>query len=165
MLLTSAKQQCESATSTNMSPPSWASSLTLFIPPLEVVTEHWVEPLCPYSIFPLAIYFIHALSVLLFQFAPPSPSHTVSKVCSLCLHLYSCSTDRFIDITFSRFHTYALILETHFSLSDLLHFVRQALGLSISLELIPVHSFLWLRNIALYICITTSLPIHLLMDI
>ena len=40
------------------------------------------------------------MSVLLSQFVPPSPSPAVSKVCSLCLCLYSCPENRFISIVF-----------------------------------------------------------------
>ena len=50
-----------------------------------------------------------------------------------------------------------------FSLSDLLHSVRQSLGPSTSLQISQFHSFLWLSNIPLYICATSSLSIHLLM--
>ena len=48
---------------------------------------------------------------------------SVSKVCSLCLHLYSYPANRFISTIFSRFCTYVLIYEIGFSLSDLLHSV------------------------------------------
>ena len=34
-----------------------------------------------------------------------------------------------------------------------------------SLELMQIHSFSWLSNIPLYICTTTSLSIHLSVDI
>ena len=48
--------------------------------------------------------------------------------------------------------------------SDPLHSVRQALGPPTSLQMTQLHSFLWLSNIPLYICTTSSLSIHLLMD-
>ena len=35
--------------------------------------------------------------MLLSQFVPPFPSPTMSKVCSLCLHFYSCPANRFLD--------------------------------------------------------------------
>ena len=60
---------------------------------------------------------------------------------------------------FSRFHTYALIYDICFSLSDLLHSVHQALASSTSLQLTQINSFLWLSGIPLSIC-TTSLSIH-----
>ena len=41
---------------------------------------------------------------------------------------------------------YALVYDTYLSLSDLLHFVEEALGSSISLELTQMHSFLWLSD-------------------
>ena len=43
------------------------------------------------------------MSMLLSQFVPPSPSLTASRVCSLCLHLYSCPTNRFISTIFLYF--------------------------------------------------------------
>ena len=48
--------------------------------------------------------------------------------------------------------------------SDPLHSVRQALGPPTTLQMTQFHSFLWLSNIPLYICTTSSLSIHLLMD-
>ena len=59
--------------------------------------EHRVEPPVQYSNFPLAIYFTCDnvyVSMLL------SPSPAVSKVCRLCLHLYSCPARRLISTTF-----------------------------------------------------------------
>ena len=69
------------------------------------------------------------------------------------------------SVPFSRFHIYAFRYHICFSLSDLLHSLRQALGSSTSLELTQMCSFLWLSNILLYICTTASLSIHLRMDI
>ena len=40
------------------------------------------------------------VSMVLSQFVPPFPSHTVSNVCSLCLCLYSCPANRFISTIF-----------------------------------------------------------------
>ena len=62
---------------------------------------------------------------------------------------------------FSRFHIYALIYDTCFSLSDLLHSVWQSLDPSTSLQMTQFRSFLWLSNIPLYICTTSSLSIRL----
>ena len=66
---------------------------------------------------------------------------------------------------FSRFHIYALIYGICFSLSDLLHSVRWSLDTSTSLQMTQFRSFSWLSNIALYICTTSSLYIHLSMGI
>ena len=41
-----------------------------------------------------------------------------------------------------------------------LHSVWQSLGPSMSLQMTQFHSFLWLSNIPLYICTTSSLSIH-----
>ena len=65
---------------------------------------------------------------------------------------------------FSRFHVCALnmififLFLTYFSLYNRLQFHPP-------LKLTHMHSFLWLSNIPLCICTTTSLTIHLLMDI
>ena len=56
---------------------------------------------------------------------------------------------------------YTVIYDTCFSLSDLLHSVYEALDSSNSLELTQICSFLWLSNISLCKCTTTSLSIHL----
>ena len=53
----------------------------------------------------------------------------------------------------------------YFSLFVLLHSIWKTLGSSTSLQKTQFHSFLWISNIPLYICTTTSLSIHLLMDI
>ena len=66
---------------------------------------------------------------------------------------------------FSRFHIYAWIYDTCFSLSDWLYSLWQFLGPSTSLQMTQFHSFLWLSDIPLYICTTSSLSIHLSMDI
>ena len=49
------------------------------MPPISVITEHWAELLVPYSWFLLSIYCTHSsVFLLIFQFIPPSLSHTVS---------------------------------------------------------------------------------------
>ena len=50
-------------------------------------------------------------------------------------------------------------------LSHLVHFVWHTLGPSITLQMTQFHSFLWLCNILSYVCTTSSLSIHLSMDI
>jgi len=50
-------------------------------------------------------------------------------------------------------------------LSGLCHLVWYSLGPSVLPQMVIFHSFLWLRNIPLCICIASSLSIHLLMDI
>ena len=62
-------------------------------------------------------------------------------------------------------YTYALIYSICFSPSDSLHSVWQTLGSSTLLQRTQFHFILWLSNIPLYICTTTSLSIHLSMDI
>ena len=65
---------------------------------------------------------------------------------------------------FFRFQIYVVAYGICFSLSDLLHSVWQPLGPSTSLQITQFCFFLWLSNIPLYICATSSLSIHLSMD-
>ena len=88
------------------------------------------------------MYICHPIS----QFIPTPLSPLVS------IHLFSTSVSLFLPCKpvhlyhFSRFHIYALIYDTCFSLSDLLHSVWQSLGPSTSLQVTQVRSFLWLSN-------------------
>ena len=140
------------------------------IPPIQVVTKHQADLPLECSCFPLAVYFIFGsvyMSMLFSHCIPAYPSRSpCPQVHSLRLHLYSCPVPRFFrTFFFFRFHIYVLAYGICFSLSDLLHSVRQTLGPSISLQTTQFHFFLRLSNIALYICTTTSLSIPLLMDI
>ena len=65
---------------------------------------------------------------------------------------------------FLKFHIYVIAYGICLSLCDLLHSVGQTLDPSTSLQIIQFHFFLWLSNIPLYICATSSLSIHLLME-
>ena len=92
------------------------------IPWLYIVAEHWVELSASYSKFPLAIYFSYGyiyVLVLLSQYAPPSPSETVSTSLfstpeSLLLY---CSTKQVNQYNFFRFRICAVIYDACFSLS------------------------------------------------
>ena len=106
------------------------------------------------------------MSIPIAQFStPPSPT-PCSFLPLLSIHLFSTSVSRFLPCKpvhlyhFSRFHIYALIYDICFSLSDLLHSVWQSLHPSMSLQMTQFCSFLWLSNIPLYICTTSSLSIH-----
>ena len=69
-------------------------------------TEHRVELPVLYSMFPLAICFMHGsvyMSILISQFVPRSPSPLCSHVCSLYLRLCSCPTNGFICTIFLDF--------------------------------------------------------------
>ena len=103
-----------------------------------------------YSTFPRAIYFARGnvyVSMLLFQFVPPSPSWTVSA------SLFSTSVSPLLPCRWvhlhhlSRFHVYALIcVFFSFWFASLC-----TLGFRF---LEPTHrcSFLWVSSIPLYIC-------------
>ena len=98
----------------------------------------------------------------------PSPT-TFPPLVSI--RLFSTSVSQFLPCKlvhlyyFSRFHIYALIYDICFSLSDLLHCIWQSLDPSTSLQMTQFRSFLWLTNIPLYICTTSSLSIRLSMGI
>ena len=87
------------------------------------------------------------------------------------IHLFSTPVSQFLLCKlvhlyyFSRFYIYVLIYYICFSLFDLLPSVWQSLGPSTPLQMTQFHSFLWLSNIPLYICTTSSLSIRLLMGI
>ena len=110
LCLDSAIQQCESAISINIyiyiyiyilfllnfsttiPTPSYPSKLS----------EHWVELPVLYRNFPLAISFTcgNVYVPMLLSIHPTLSLPTMSKVCSLCLHLYSCPENRVISIIF-----------------------------------------------------------------
>ena len=165
-MLDSVIRQHESAISVHMPPPSWTS---LHTPP------HPAPLACP-RVLPWALgvipwlptsYFTYDnayVSMLLSRFIPPSSSPTVSKVCSLCLHLYFLPCKYVHLYHFSRFHKYALKHNICFSfwLTSLCitgcrfsHLSRPDLKVFL----------LWLSNIISHIRTTASLAIHLLMDI
>ena len=127
-----------------------------------------------YSRFLLVINFIHIsvyMSIPIAQLSPPPPPHPCSFPPLVSIRLFSTSVSQFLPCKsvhlyhFSRFHIYVFIYDICFSLSDLLHSVWQSLGPSMSLQMMQFHSVLWLSNIPLYICTTSSLSIHLSMDI
>ena len=120
----------------------------------------------------LFIYITVYMSIPISQFIPPPPAQPPPCFPPLvCIRLFSTTVSLFLPCKpvhlyhFSRLHTYALIYDIYFSLSDLLHSVLQSLGPSMSLQMTQFRSFLWLSNIPLYICTTSSLSICLLMDI
>ena len=125
-----------------------------------------------YSRFLLVIHFIHIsvyMSIPVSQFITHThPCHFPTLV---SIRLFSISVSLFLPCKpvhlyhFSRFHIYVLIYDICFSLSDLLHSVWQSLDPSTSQQMTQIRSFLWLSNIALYICTTTSLSIRLSMGI
>ena len=118
---------------------------TLPIPPLSVDTKHRADLPVLCGCFPLAICLTFGSvckSMPLSHFVPayPSPS-PCPQVHSLRLHfipvlpLGSSSTFLFFIFYFFRFHIYVLAYHICFSLSDLLHSVRQTLGPSTSLQI------------------------------
>ena len=134
-------QQCGSALSTHISPPPWAS-LPSYPSRLSRSTRlnslSYKTTFHQSSILHMAMH----VSMLLSQFLPPSPSLTVFS------SLFSSSVFLFLPLTevhqwyFSRFHTYVLIYNICFSLPDLAYSEWKALGLSTSIQLTQICSFL-----------------------
>ena len=127
-----------------------------------------------YSRFLLVINFIHIsvyMSIPIFQFITPPPTPPRRSPPPVSTRLFSTPVSQFLPCKpvhqyhFSRFHIYALIYDIWFSLSDLFHSLRQSLDSSTSLQMTQFRSLLWLSNIPLYICTTSSLSIRLLMGI
>ena len=127
-----------------------------------------------HSRFLLVTCFIHIsvyMSIPISQFIPPPPHPHFPTFMSICLFSTSALQTSFLPCKpvhlyhFSRFHIYALIYNICFSLSDLFHSLWQSLGPSTSLQMTQFRSFVWLSNIPLYICTTSSLSIHLSMGI
>ena len=111
------------------------------------------------------------MSIPITQFStPPSPPHRGFPPL-VSIRLFSTSVSQLLPCKlvhlyhFSRFHIHALIYDICFSLSDILHSVWQSLDPSTSQQMTQFRSFLWLSNIPLYICTTTSLSIRLSMGI
>ena len=99
---------------------------TLFpISPLLFVPDHQAELPVLNSNFPLAICFTYGnvcVSALCSQFFPSSPFPVCPHICSLCLHLYSCPSNRFtntifLDIKYK--HYYIIFIFIFFLLSSL----------------------------------------------
>ena len=95
-----------------------------------------------HSSFPLAMSFTRGsvyMSILPFQFIPPSPSPSVStNLFFICL--YSCPANRFISTIFLD-SIYTLMYNICFSLSDILQTVWQTLGSSASLQMTQFYTF------------------------
>ena len=126
------------------------------------------------SRFLLVIHFIHIIvymSIPISQFItppPPTRRHCFPPLVStfvlyICVSISALQTGS--SVPFSRFHISVLIYDICFSLSDLLQSVWQSLDSSMSLQMTQFRSFLWLSNIPLYICTTSSLSIRLSMGI
>ena len=156
-----------------ISPPSCVS-----LPPSLSHPSRWTQSTELISLcYAAAIYYIIAIIAIYFTFgsvymsmplsnfvpAYPSPS-LCPQVHSLHLHLYSYPAPGFFRTIFFffRFHIYVLAYGICFSLSDLSHSVTDSR--SIHLTTNNSISFLFMANIPLYICATSSLAIHLSVD-
>ena len=170
-MLVSALQQSESVIHIHISPylfPLESLSHPPYSTPLGGHKARSWSP-CAMRLLPTSYFTFGSvyMSMPLSHFVPayPSPSPCPQVHSLVGLHFYSCLAPRFfMTIFFFRFHIYVLAYGICFSLSDLLHSVWQTLGPSTSLQITQFHFFLWLSDIPLYICATSSLSIHLSMD-
>ena len=93
-----------------------------------------------------------------------SPLRVLKSILCICIFIPVLPLGSSEPLFLFRFHIYVLAYSICFSLSDLLHSVWQALSPTTSLQITQFRFFLWLSNIPWYICATSSLSIHLLMD-
>ena len=144
------------------SPPSWISLLPSSHPSRSTQSTK-LSALC----YTAGSYWLAISHVVVYigqpQFSTPPPApYLHAHSLPLCLY-------RILQISSSvlifRVHIYTLVCNICFPLSDLLHSVWQTLGPSSSQHRTRLSSFLWLSNSPLHICTTSSLSIHLLMDI
>ena len=148
-----------------ISPPSCVSLPPSLSHPSRWPQKHQADLPVLCSCFPLAIlhlivYICQCYSLTLSP-AYPSPS-PCPQVHSLHLRFSSCPASRLIRTIFFRSHIYVLADGICLSLSDLLHCMTDSR--SIHLTTNNSISFLFVANIPLYICATSSLSIHLLVD-
>ena len=135
--------------------------------PLQVVTKHQADLPVLCGCFPLAIYFTFGsvyMSMPLSHFVPAYPSHSpYPQVHSLSLRFYSCPAPRFFRTIFFFFQIpYICVSIWVFFL--FLTSLCMTDSRSIHLTTNNSVSFLFMANIPLYICATSSLPIHLSVD-
>ena len=131
--------------------------------PIYVTTQHWVEFPLLYSICYCVIHWLSVLYVIVYMSVPIS-QFILPSFC-LGIHkfvLYFCFANKFISIIF--FIPHISDFDT-ICVSNLLHSEWRSLILSMCLQMALFNSFLWLSNIPLYMCTTSSLSIPLLMDI
>ena len=149
-----------------ISPPSWASLTPSLSHPsrssqsIELISLCYAAASHYLSILHLAVYICQCYSLTSSQL--PLPHCVLKSIRYICVFIPALPLGS--SILLFRFHIYALAYSICFPLSDLLHSVWQTLGPSTSLQITQFRSFLWLSNIPLYICATSSLSIHLSMD-
>ena len=161
-VLVSAVQWSESAICIDIFPPSWTSFL-LHSPshPSRSSKKHWAELPVLYSRFPLAIYFTHGsvyMSILISQFLPPSSSHpapfhinmSILYVCDSIPALEQGSSLPFLLFPHVCVNTQYLFFSFWFTLLYMTDFGSIQVSTTNSIP------FLWLSNVPLCICITTS---------
>ena len=109
----------------------------------------------------LVVYICQCYSLTLSQL--PLPLRVLKSILYVCVFIPALPLGSSVPFCF-RFHICVLAYGICFYLSDLLHSVWQTLGPCTSLQITQFCFFLRLSNIPLYICVTFSLSIHLLMD-
>ena len=152
-----------------VSPPSWASLPSSVSHPSRSLQSTEPISLCyaAASHQPTILHSVVYICWCYSHFAPVSFAllpHVLKCIFYVYLFIPALQLGSSVPFFF-RFHIYALAYGICFSLSDLLHSVWQTLSPSTSLQITQFCFFLWLSNIPLYICATSSLSIHLSMDI
>ena len=167
-MLVSVAQQSESAMCIYMSPYPLPLG-PLSPPPYPTPLGHrkapsWFPVLC--CCFPPANYFtfrsVYTSMLLSLRPSFALPPHVLKSIFYLYLFIPALPLGSSVPFFF-RFHIYALAYGICFSLSDLLHCMTDPR--SIHLTTNNSILFLFMANIPLYICATSSLSIHLSMDI
>ena len=141
--------------------PTHPSHLSRWSQSTELISLCYAAASHKISILHLVVYICPCHSCTSSQLTLPHP-HVLRSILYVCIFIPVLplgSSEPFFF--FFRFHIYVLAYSICFSLSDLLHSVWQTLGPSTSLQITQFRFFLWLSNIPLYICATSSLSIHL----
>ena len=141
----------------SLSHPSRWSQSTKVISWCYAAASHYL------SILHLVVYICQCYSLASSQLTLPPP-HVLKSILYVCVFIPVWPLGSSETFFFFWFDIYVLAYGVCFSLSDLLHSVWQTLGPSTSLQITQFCFFLWLSNIPLYICATSSLSIHLSMD-
>ena len=136
------------------------------IPPISVITEHRAELLVLYRSFLLAINFTHGSVYIwryMYNYQSPNSSQPLFSLCVHTSAFYTCISLPALQIGpsvyhFSRIHILCVNIYLFFSfwLTSLCMTVSRSNSIND-----PILFLLWLSDIPLYICTTSSLSIHM----
>ena len=129
-------------------------------------TEKWSRVPCAIQPFTFVIYFMHIsvyMSIPISQFIPLPLLGVLIFVLYICISV--CALQTGSSVPFFQIPHICINKWYLFFSFWLISPVRQYLSPSTSLQMTQFHCFIWLSNIPLYICTTSSISIHLSMDI